>query len=312
MEWDALIVGGGIAGLQAAIQLGRGQHQVLVMDAGSGRSTLCRGYHNVLGWPDGVSGEELRRLGREHAGRYGVRFVTEEAVRAVKLDGGFRITCRSGSSYEGAVLLVATGVKDRYPDLPGLEACMGKSIYVCPDCDSYEIRGKRTLVLGSGKTGASMAEVLRRSAGSLVYVNHGKEPVPEEALESLQKGGIPVHAQAIREVLTEGDGQLRGVILEDGAKVEAEKAFIAFGGNEVRTELLQQLGVERLENKHALADPRTKETSVPGVWLAGDIGVHSEQVVIAMGDGQQAAIWMHKALLAREKMKAREPVGAGT
>lgn len=310
MKWDVLIVGGGIAGLQAAIQLGRGMHRVLVIDSGSGRSTLCRGYHNVLGWPDGVSGEELRRLGREHAGKYGVRFVEEEAVGALKLDDGFRIECASGKAYEGALLLVATGVKDNYPQLKGLEACMGKSVYVCPDCDSYEVKGKRTLVLGSGETGVQMVSVLRRAAGALVYVNHGKEQVTEESAAELRKAGIETFAAPIREVLTEGDGQFRGVVLEDGTRVEGEKAFIAFGGNKVRTDLLHQLGVERMENKHAVADPRTKETAVKGVWIAGDIGVHSEQLVIAMGDGQQAAIWMHKALLAREKQeKSGEKTG---
>lgn len=306
---DALIVGGGIAGLQAAIQLGRGLHRVLVIDSGRGRSSLCRGYHNVLGWPKGVSGEELRRLGREHGEQYGVRFVQDEIVKAEKRGEDVRLTGAGGNTYEGAVLLVATGVMDRYPPLPRLEECMGVTVYVCPDCDSYEILGKRTVVMGSGETGARMALQLQEAAGGLIYVNHEKKPVEQETAGKLREAGITVRDSAILEVLVEGDGLFRGVRLENGEQVEGERGFIAFGGNEVRTGLLKQLGAERLENGHAAADPRTRQTAVPGVWAAGDIGIHSEQLVIAMGDGMQAAIWMHKELLKRKKNKA-EPACA--
>jgi thioredoxin reductase (NADPH) len=296
---DAVIVGGGIAGLQAAIQLGRGQHRILVVDSGKGRSTLCRGYHNVLGWPHGVSGDELRKLGREHAEQYGVLFVQDEVVSAEKQGDGFRLTGKSGGVYEGTLLLVATGVMDRYPPLPRLEECMGITVFVCPDCDSYEIRGKRTVVMGSGETGARMALQLQDIAESMVYVNHEMKPVNAETSRKLSEAGVTLHGSPIREVLVEGDGSLRGVKLENGAQVEAVRGFIAFGGNEVRTDLLKQLGAERVENGHAMADPRTRKTSVAGVWTAGDIGLHSEQLVIAMGDGMQAAIWMHKELVER-------------
>ena len=107
----------------------------------------------------------------------------------------------------------------------------------------------------------------------------------------------------IERVLTEGDaaeGRFRGVRLSGGEVIEADCGFVAFGGNEVRSDLARQLKVERMENRHIVTDPRTKMTSVPGVWAAGDVAVHSEQVTIAMGEGQQAAIWMHKWLLARE------------
>lgn len=304
-----MIVGGGIAGLQAAIQLGRGQHRVVVVDSGKGRSTLCRCYHNVLGWPHGVSGAELRKLGREHAEKYGVRFAEDQVVKAEKQGGGFLLTGKSGNTYEGSVLLVATGVMDRYPQLPGLEVCMGLTVYVCPDCDSYEVRGKRTVVMGSGETGARMALQLVDLAESMVFVNHEKGQVQPDTGRKLEEAGIAVHDNPIREVLVEGDGDFRGVMLENGVRVEAERGFIAFGGNEVRTGLLKQLGAERLDNGHAVADPRTRKTVVSGVYTAGDIGVHSEQLVIAMGDGMQAAIWMHKELMELRKNKA-EPACA--
>src|SRR6478735_7226633 len=115
-EYDCFIVGGGIAGLQAAIQIGRYGHSALVADMGSGRSTLCRSYHNILGWPDGVSGEELRQLGRLQAERLGVTFVQDEIVQAVakgRIGDGFELWGKSGQGYEARTLLLATGLMDR-------------------------------------------------------------------------------------------------------------------------------------------------------------------------------------------------------
>jgi thioredoxin reductase (NADPH) len=309
---DALIAGGGIAGLQAAIQLGRGGHKVLVVDSGRGRSTVCRSYHNVLGWPDGIAGHELRELGRKHAAAYGVRFAEDEIVQAQKEAGGFKLMGSSGQQYEARLLLIATGVMDRFPPLPGLEECLGRSVYVCPDCDSYEVRGKRTIVMGLGETGARMALALHGIAASLVYVNHEKTPIPEPLQNKLRSAGVEVAEEAIHRIKTKDDGWFAGVELKSGQEYAAERGFIAFGGNEVRTGLLKQLGADRLETGHAVTDPRTKLTGVAGVWAAGDIGVHSEQLVIAMGEGMQAAIWMHKELVKlQKKAEAEQPVPAG-
>ena len=309
--YDCIIVGGGIAGLQAAIQLGRYRRKTLVIDRGDGRSTLCRNYHNVLGYPEGVSGETLRALGRRQAQGYGVQFVEGNATVAERYGAGFLITCEMENSlpttYEGKTVLFATGVMDRLPELPGLRPCLGLTVFICPDCDGYETRGKRTLVMGSGNVGASMALALTYFCNELVYVNHERKPVDAPVSEKLRAAGIRTIDAAIERVLTEGEeaeGRFRGAALASGETILADRAFVAFGGNEVRTDLAKQLHVERMETKHIVTDPRTKMTSVPGVWAAGDVGVHSEQLVIAMGEGLQSAIWMHKWLLAREKEAA--------
>jgi thioredoxin reductase len=295
--WDSLIVGGGIAGLQAAIQLGRYGQSVLVIDSGYGRSTLCRSYHNILGWPDGVSGEELRTKGRKQAEALGVQFVLDEIVEASKAQGRFELVGKSGVRYQGQTLLLATGLMDRFPDLPGLVPCFGMTVYVCPDCDGYEIKDKSTIIMGAGDVGAEMALLLADLASGMVYVNHERKQVKAEALEKLKHKGIDHVQEEIAEVLSDGNGKFEGVKLASGKILEAERGFIAFGGNHVKSELAKQLGVERLENRHLVADPRTKMTNVRHLWAAGDVGVHSEQVTIAMGEGTQAAIWMHKALV---------------
>lgn len=305
-QYDAVIVGGGIAGLQASIQLGRSLRTVVVIDKGVGRSTLCRSYHNVLGYPNGVAGEELRRIGRGQAESVGVKFEQDEIVGAERLaDDRFAVTGVSGARYEGDVLLIATGIKDNLPNIRGLVPCLGRSVYLCPDCDGYEVKGKQTIVLGSGAVGANMALALHYFTDKLVLVNVATPGFPAEAIPSdkerkLRDKGIEIVARSVAEILAQGDGVFTGLRFTDGSELKGERGFVAFGGNEVNTQLFKQLGAERMETKHVIVDPRTKMTSVPGLFAAGDINVHSEQMTIAMGDGQQAAIWMNKKLHQRK------------
>lgn len=303
--YDCIIIGGGIAGLQGAIQMGRYKHRVLVIDKGRGRSTLCRSYHNVLGWPDGISGPELRRLGRLQAERLGVEFAESEVTGASRTPDGFALQLDSGQrAPQAATLLLATGIMDRFPPLEGLECCLGETVYVCPDCDGYEVSGRETVVMGSGEVGASMALTLRYWTSTLTYINHEADsaPLSGKTADQLKEAGIAYLPQPIAEIVSDApSGRLQGVKLEGGRMLTAERGFIAFGGNQVHSGLADQLGIERLENKHIVTDPRSKQTNVPGIWAAGDVGVHSEQVTIAMGEGSQAAIWIHKELLQRKR-----------
>jgi thioredoxin reductase len=167
-----MIIGGGIAGLQAAIQLGRYQYKVIVIDSNDGRSNLCRCYHNILGWPDGVSGETLRGLGRQHAEGYGVLFIKDRVTGVSEEDGNFQAFTEQSRSFSARRLLFATGVRDHIPMLPELIPCLGISIFVCPDCDGYEVRDKPAVVIGSGDVGANMALALTHWSQDITYINH--------------------------------------------------------------------------------------------------------------------------------------------
>ncbi|MFC0213043.1 NAD(P)/FAD-dependent oxidoreductase [Paenibacillus chartarius] len=309
-EYDAIIIGGGIAGLQAAIQLGRSLRKVVVIDKGEGRSTLCRSYHNVLGYPNGISGEELRYIGRGQAEKVGVQFVLDEAVDAKRLqDGRFEVTGKLSGVYRCDELLIATGIADRLPEVPGLKPCLGKTIYICPDCDGYEVKNKSTVVIGSGGTGAGMAVSLLYFTDRVTLVNHVWEggpakAIPPELEQQLRAGGVDIVTGTIAEVVTKGDGEFQAVRLTDGRELAGERGFASFGGNTVNTKLFQLLGAERMESGHVVVEPRTQMTSVPGLFAAGDVAVHSEQLTIAMGNGQQAAIWIHKRLKERDKKRA--------
>jgi thioredoxin reductase (NADPH) len=298
--YDCLIVGGGIAGLQAAIQLGRYNHKTMVLDAGDGRSALCQSYHNILGYPDGVSGPELREIGRKQAAKYGVEFVIGKAETALKTGPGFKVKAESGDTYEAKTLLLATGVMDRIPPFPELMPTLGISVYICPDCDGHEVKDKSTIVMGSGNPGANMALTLNYFTDKLTYVNHENKEVDEDIMSAMKIKGIKYVKGPIEKVLADGP-DFRGILLENGEELTSERGFMAFGGNEVKSQLAQQLGVDLHKNKHVLVDPRTKMTNVENVWAAGDLVAHSEQTTIAMGDGMQASIWIHKTLLAEKE-----------
>lgn len=296
MNYDCIIVGGGIAGLQAAIQLGRYKHKVLVIDSNHGRSTLCKSYHNILGWPNGISGQELRGIGKSQAEKLGVEFKSEKVDSVEKVDKGFRLTVNTGSQYVSKRLLLATGVMDRIPAFPELLPCLGISVYVCPDCDGYEVKNKTTIVIGAGNVGAQMALTLSYWTQDLIYINHELTEISEHLLNGLKVHRIRYVEETIQKVMAE-NSYLQGFILKSGKKIMGERGFIAFGGNEVKSNLAKQLGVELLENQHIVVNPRTKMTNIPNVWAAGDLAAHSEQVTIAMGDGSAAAIWIHKSLM---------------
>lgn len=299
MLYDCVIIGGGIAGLQAAILLGRySVHRVLVVDAGRGRSSLCRSYRNILGWPEGISGEELRKRGKAQAEAVGVAFAEDHIIKAEQQpDHTFVLTGQRGSTYSAKTLLLATGIMDRFPDIPGLLTTFGRTVYVCPDCDGYEIQDRHTVMIGSGNAGANMSLLLAQRARSLTFINHEQQPVEEAKLRQMQKANIRYIEQPVTEIMEENDGEIRAVRLADGTQVEAERGFIAFGGNHVHSGLAEQLGVTLHHNKHVETNPRSKMTNIKNVWAAGDLAVHAEQATTAMGDGAIAAIWIHKELM---------------
>ncbi|WP_433923285.1 NAD(P)/FAD-dependent oxidoreductase [Paenibacillus taichungensis] len=295
-EYDCIIVGGGLAGLQAAIQMGRYScHRVLVVDAGEGRSTLCRTYHNILGFPDGVSGEELRSKGRMQAERTGVFFEKDRIIKAGRRGEQIQLFGSSGSEYMAKTVLLATGLTDRIPAIPGLRPTLGRTVYVCPDCDGYEIQDQRTILLGAGEAGANMAMVLIQRTTELLYINHEQSPISAELHRSMKEAGVRYLEAAVQEVQQMEDGHITGVLTEDGQIYESERGFIAFGGNRVHYELAEQLGAVIADNKHVETNPRSMQAA-PNVWIAGDLGLHAEQATVAMCEGSIAAIWIHKAL----------------
>ena len=236
-------------------------------------------------------------LGRTHAEKYGVIFKNDKVVSLKKKEDGFHVLTEQNVEYVSNTIFLATGLVDHLPKLENLTDCLGASIYVCPDCDGYEISGKKTVVLGSGNRGADLAITLTYWTDDIVFVNHDRATVDDAKLKSLQKHQIQIINEPIEKILLDENKHFSGILLKNKEVVKAERGFTGFSGNKINSELAVQVGVELTKNKHVLVNPRTKETNVLGVWAGGDLAAHSEQVTIAMGDGSQAAIWIHKRLM---------------
>jgi len=295
--YECIIIGGGFAGLQASIQLGRYKRKTLVIDSNYGRSTYCKSYRNILGWPNGISGLQLRELGKKQATEYGVSFIEDKVMTVKKKDIHFEIVTEKELTFFAKTILLATGLLDRIPDIKHIFDCLGTTIYVCPDCDGYEISDRSVLVLGAGIAGANMALEINYWTSKITYINHDGEELETDVINKLRQKGISYQKEKIIEIVKDEDSNFKGITLQSGEFLLADRAFIGFGGNEIHNELAKQLGVELLNNKHVIVNPRTKETNVPNVWSAGDLVAHSQQVTIAMGEGTQAAVWIHKRLL---------------
>lgn len=297
LMYDTIIVGGGIGGLQTAIQLARSMRRVAVVDTPGGRSTVAKSYRNILGFEDGVSGESLRRQGREQAAKYGAVFFADEVV-TLESQGkaGFLVHRRNAvQPLECRTLVMATGIKDPFPAIPGIEECLGISIFLCPDCDGYETLEQRTAVIGAVPQAIEMADELAFYTSKIFLINHAQAPVQPELRKTLSDKGYTLLEAAVERMLHD-DGRLRQLILSTGEHLEVTRAFLSFPGAQVQTDLLRPLSVRLNPKGHVLTNPRTKETDHPNLWAVGDIVEHSQQVAIAMGDGAQAAIWIQKRL----------------
>lgn len=297
MTYDCIIIGGGIAGLQAGIILGRYKRNVVILDAGKGRSHLCKRYNNILGFPDGISGDELLRRGVNQAESFGVK---RQEAEVLDIHKGFTVETKKGERFETRTLLFATGIEERMPEIDGILPCLGISVYVCPDCDGYEIIGRKTVVVGSGDVGARMALTLTYWNETIMFLNHGGEALSLEMQGRLREKKVLVQQVNVKKFV-HSQGRMQKIVTEGEHEIDVEKVFLAFGGNRPRSEMAVSLGAKTNEEDHLLVNSRSRMTHVNGVWAAGDVVDHTQFVTTAMADGAQSAVWIHKWLSSDER-----------
>lgn len=307
---DCAVVGGGPAGLQAALCLARYRRSVAVFDTGDGRSTFSQINHNLLGHPGGIPARELRRLGQVQLGEYPQVSLVEACVDAfepaasrasdlAELDPDeavFRLTTSEGQ-LQARTVVMATGVRDHYPRFDGWERCVGRSMFWCIACDGYESRDDRVVVLGASDTAAGEALQLRRYSEDVTLVTNGApgdEGLGERSLARLERAGVVVRRG--RMVGAEhDDGLLSCVRLDDGTALPVGALFVAQGSTPA-SELAAAAGAECTPGGWIVVDEEQR-TSVPGLFAAGDVThCHSHQVSTALHEGTQAAAAVNYAL----------------
>lgn len=301
------IVGGGPAGLSAAIWSARYLHSVVLVDSGDPRNWETRGINGFLGF-EGVRPAELREKGRESCRELGVELVDAIVLRAERhADDKFRLCLEGGGRIGVRRLLLAIGIRDVWPDIPGLEHVYGANAHVCPDCDGYESRGKKVVVIGHGRRAVGMALNLTTWTRDIIICTNGRPPELDEPeyCEKLDALNIPVLTQPIAQVCYEGR-RIHCLKLADGMQLDTDKVFFTIGQYPA-DDLAVQLGCDRDDEGHVVIDSHG-HTSELNVFAAGDITPGPQLAIAAAAEGATAALAMHKSLVPEErKLAPREP-----
>ncbi len=299
-QYDVAIIGGGPAGLSAGIWLARYLHDIVLVDSGDPRNWETRGVNGFLGLP-GIRPAELRGAGRDEARRHGVELVDAVCDRVVCHDAEhFELALESGAVIRARRLLLAIGLKDVWPDVPGLDRVYGRTAHVCPDCDGHECVDKKVVVIGSGRKAVAMALNLSTWTSDIVICTNG-EPANldrQEYCDKLDALNIPVIEFPISGVDHNGS-RVHSLTFESGLALDTDEIFFAIGQYPA-ADLGAQLRCERDAGGHIIVD-ESYRTSVRHCFAAGDIVPGPQLAVAAAADGAMAALAIHKSLVPAER-----------
>lgn len=308
---DCLVIGGGPAGLTAAVYLARFRRRVQVVDAGASRAALIPSSHNLPGFPDGISGADLIERQRRHAGKYGAT-VVRGVVTGLERDPDGLFHAELDAAEGGPARLAAravllcTGVVDVEPELPNLaDAIQRRLVRHCPVCDGYEAIGQRVGVIGNDARAVGEALFLRTFSDDVTMLTLGHAPeLSDEDRARLYRAGVAVVEEAVTEV-TCHDGRISAVCLRETGARDFDSVYSALG-TDVRSDLGQALGARHDENGSIFTDEHQR-TSVKGLWAAGDVVCGLDQISVAYGQAAVAATDVHRSLLEASRRSDQAP-----
>lgn len=300
--YDVIVVGGGPAGLSAALVLGRCNRRVLMIDSEEYRNRDARTMHGFLS-RDGTPPDELLRIAREQLTPYPVERITGRVVRAEQRDRGFTLHLADERTAAARKLLLATGVVDDLPDIPGLRPLYGKSVHLCPYCDAWELRGQPLAVHGG--EGAQLALSLRTWTDDVVLLTDGAGAPGGEAAELLAAMQVRVIDTRVRRLVGEAEA-LTAVEFVDDTTLRRRALFLKLGKQHQKTDLPRQLGLDVCEASDGVEVDVRARTCVPGVYVAGDASVDVMFAVVAAAEGATAAFALNCELQAEEQARAQE------
>lgn len=291
-EFDVIVIGGSYAGLSGALQLARARRRLLVVDAGRRRNRFAGDSHGFL-TRDGQPAAAIAQEGRDQLAAYPtVRWHDGLATKAQAEGDGFRVELDDGRTVRAARLLLATGVRDELPPVPGLAERWGQSVFHCPYCHGYELDEGRIGVIASGPMSVHQAQMLPHWGRVTLFTN-GVCPLDEAQLADLDARGVQVEHTPVERI-----GDSATVVLADGRHMEMDGLF-TFGRLHMASPVAEQLGCALDDGPLGpfIRTDETRQTTVPGVFAAGDAIRNAGNVAMAVADGAMAGVGAHRSLL---------------
>ena len=291
--YDVVIVGAAPAGLSAALILGRSRRHVLVCDTGKPRNAASHAMHGFL-TRDGIPPAEFLRIAREQLRQYDSIDLRDVEVTAAEcIDGRFHVTLQNGGKVTSRKLLIATGVVDNLPDIPGFSDLYGTSVFHCPYCDGWEVRDRPLAVYGRGARGFGLSLELTGWSRDLVLCTDGPPDLPPEDLARLERHRIRVRTDRV--VRLEGSGRLERIVFDAGEPLAREALFFTTGQTQ-QSFLAHHLGCE-MNDKGTVRTGKYETTHLTGLYVAGDASRAVQWVIVAAAEGAEAAFAINTDLL---------------
>ena len=279
---EVIIIGGGLAGLSAALYLGRSKRQTLLIDSGRSMAKWETDVQNYLGFPDGIDGRDLLQRGHAQVARFHVEVLEDEIRTLNKETHTFELQGQQ-ATYQTQRLLIATGLTHLPPDIPGVKDCLGKSLFFCKDCDAYRMQGKRIVIIGVNNEAADYALAMLLFSPCVTIATNGQTPTwNSDHAGWLQEYQIPIRQERVRLVEHDG-GQLRMLLFEQGDPLQLDAAFTT-RGDVYHHELAEQVGASIDSDGEIVVDASLR-TSVAGLYAAGCVTAANCQMIIAAGQG---------------------------
>lgn len=300
--FDVIIAGGGPAGLNAAVVLGRCRRQVLLFDTGKQRNRRSHGIHNYLTRDDMLPADFIEQA-RKETKKYGVVMKKTEVTHATLMKNGrFSVTDKNGDTWYARKILVATGLADNLPAIEGFEELYGDSIFHCPYCDGWEVRDKKIGIYARNKNGVELALSLLTWSPSVTYFTDGRNYLKPKEIELLGQHNITVITTAIQKLQSD-KGKLRNILFKNNDKQACDALFFVNGYTQ-QSELLKELGC-LISKKRVAITNRLQQANIPGVYVAGDAAKDMHFVVVAAAEGSKAAVTINKELQKEDRDRVK-------
>jgi thioredoxin reductase len=290
--YDVIIAGGGPAGLSAALVLGRCLRKVLICDAGQYRNASSEASWGFF-TRDGTPPQDLIRIGREQLKPYNVDFLPVRITTARQAGNYFEAATEDGRHYTSRRFLIATGVKDFLPEVRDIDKYYGKSVHHCPYCDGWQVRHQPLAAYGKGRVAVGLALSLKTWSPDVTLVTDGKNTLQPEDLDKLERNEVKIKCEKISRL--EGTApKLEAIRFSDGMVIPCKAIFFNLSFLQ-QSELYKQLGCE-ISGKGMIRTDTHQQTTVKGVYAAGDVDHDLQQVIVAAAEGTKAAININKSL----------------